>query len=509
MPRSVDLDLQRQLIRDDRQEDLAFGLWTPSIGNGRGSALLHTVLMPQDGDRHVHGNVSFQPHYFERVCREAMAGGCGIAFMHSHPFPGWQGMSDDDVRAEKKMAGATTALTGLPLLGLTIGDDGTWSARTWTLSADHSYDRRWCEVVRVVGDGLRVHFADSVLPPPLLREEFRRTVSIWGAEAHARLARLRVGIVGLGSVGALVAESLSRMGLRRFVLIDFDRVEHHNLDRLVIATSADVGRLKVEVAAERIKRVATAAEVDVRTIRFSVVESDGYRSALDCDVLFSCVDRPRPRHILNHLAFGHLIPVIDGGIQVRFRGGQFTGVDWQVQTAMPGSVCLECLGAYNAGDVSTEAAGKLDDPSYMAGLPADHRLRRNENVFPFAANVASLEILQLIAMVTRVAGISTFGVQRFRYVPGVLEQAVDRQCRPDCDRIGLVARGDDHFSLAGRDLSAEAARDRAVADRTRRQQGCSGGCGIERGSADANGNAHSAVSSHGTRATSVRPDGDN
>ena len=436
------------------------------MGDRRESALLHTSSLPRDGERHLHGNVSFEPRYFERVCREAMARRCGIAFMHSHPFPGWQGMSDDDIRAEKKMAGAAAALTGLPLVGLTIGSDGTWSARTWKLGPDRSYERHWCQAVRIVGDGLRVDFADFLLPPPLLREEFRRTVSVWGTHAHGKLARLRVGIVGLGSVGALVAESLARMGLRCFVLIDFDRVEHHNLDRLVIATSEDFGRLKVEVAAERIKQIATAADVDITAVPCSVVEPDGYRAALDCDVLFSCVDRPRPRHILDHLAYSHLIPVIDGGIQVRFRDSRFTGVDWQVQTVMPGNACLECLGAYNPGDVSTEAAGKLDDPSYMAGLPADHRLRRNENVFPFAANVASLEILQLVAMTTHIAGISTFGVQRFRYVPGVVEQVADRQCRPECDRMEFVASGDEHFSLAGKDLGAEAARSRAAGEET-------------------------------------------
>jgi molybdopterin/thiamine biosynthesis adenylyltransferase len=458
IPQQIDSALRAHLIREDGQEDLAFALWSPSGGTDRLTGLLHTVISPGAGDRTVHGNVSFEQQYFERVCRLALAEGVGIAFLHSHPYPGWQGMSWDDVVAEKRIAGPAGALTGVPLLGLTIGSDGTWSARFWEHDVARSYRRQWCSLVRVVGSQLRVAYADEVVPRPAFLDLLRRTVSVWGPEAHADLARLRIGIVGLGSVGSLVAETLARMGFTRFALIDFDSVEPHNLDRLVMATEADIGRLKVEVARDRIGSVATAEAVDVRAVPFSVVEEEGYRAALDCDVLFSCVDRPRARHILNHLAYGHLIPVIDGGISVRFKRRRFSGVDWQIQTVCPGRPCLECLGTYDQADVSTEVAGKLDDPSYLKGLPNDHRFKQNENVFPFSANVASLEVLHLVALVTGAAGITDFGIQRFRYIPGILEQLPTLRCHPWCDRAELAGQGDRHFSLIGRDLAAEQAR---------------------------------------------------
>lgn len=455
---AVDADLRSHLIRQDGQEDLAFALWTPSEGAMRLTALVHTLLLPEGGDRNVHGNASFQPQYFERACRAALRERCGVAFLHSHPFPGWQGMSADDVRAELKMCGAAAALTGLPLLGMTVGSDGTWSARIWEHVVGRTYDRRWCASVRIVAKRLRADFASVVLPTPRFRDAFRRSVNVWGKKAHANLARLRIGIVGLGSVGAVVAEALARMGLQRFVLIDFDRVKPHNLDRLLSATDRDIGRFKCEVAEDRMRAVATGTDLDVRPVPFSVVEEDGYRAALDCDVLFSCVDRPRPRAVLDHFAFAHMIPAIDGGIQVRFKRGRFSGVDWQLQTVGPGRACLECLGAYDPGDVSTEAAGKLDDPSYMQGLPSDHRLKRNENVFPFSANLASLEVLQLLALATGAAGVDDFGVQRFRYVPGILEQQTGATCRSGCDKAELTGQGDRYFTMIGEDPAAASSR---------------------------------------------------
>src|SRR5262249_17887233 len=123
------------------------------------------------------------------------------------------------------------------------------------------------------------------------------------------------------------------------------------------------------------------------------------------------------------------------------------GVDWQVQTVAPGRPCLECLGTYDPADVSTEAAGKLDDPSYLGGLAAGHRFKRNENVFPFSMNVASLEVLQLVGVVAGAAGISDFGVQRYRYVPGILGQVPASSCRPGCEIASALAISDTLFTL--------------------------------------------------------------
>jgi len=454
----VDATLRAHLIREDGDEDLTFALWTPSQGVTRLTALVHELVLPEEGDRQVHGNVSFNQQYFDRVCRLALAQGLGVAFLHSHPYPGWQDMSWDDVVAEQRLAGPAVALTELPLVGLTVGSDGAWSARFWEHKGGRSYEKHWCAAVRVVENRLRVTYANQILPRPAFRDLFRRTISVWGPDAHADLARLRIGIVGLGSVGALVAETIARMGLTRFALIDFDHVEPHNLDRLVTATENDIGRLKVEVATDRIRRVATAATVDVMTVPHSVVEESGYRAALDCDVIFCCVDRPRARHVLNHFAYGHLIPVIDGGIAVRFKNQRFSGVDWQVQTVGPGRPCLECLGTYDQADVSTEAAGGLDDPSYLKGLPQDHRFKRNENVFPFSANLSSLEMLQLVALATGAAGVDDFGVQRYRYNPGVLERLPAQHCKAYCDQSTLTGQGDRYFCLMGRDVAAESSR---------------------------------------------------
>src|SRR5207249_7806078 len=127
-----------------------------------------------------------------------------------------------------------------------------------------------------------------------------------------------------------------------------------NLDRLLGATAEDIGKLKVAVAGRQIQRSSTASRCLITEVPYSVAEDAGYAAALDCDVIFCCVDRPRARKILNHFAYAHLIPVIDGGIDVRFKNRSFSGVDWQLQTVAPTRPCLECVGAFTSDDASTD-----------------------------------------------------------------------------------------------------------------------------------------------------------
>lgn len=458
IPAATELPMLKYLIRDDREEDLLFALWFPSQGATRHTALIHSIVFPKQGDRQRHGNASFNPQYLERVCILAMKANAGVAFIHSHPVPGWQDMSPDDIVAEQKMAGAVFSLSDFPLLGMTVGTDGTWSARFWEHNAGKQFNRVWCHSVRSSGKQLRVSFNDSLMLKPEYRTEFKRTITVWGKQNHARLVRLKIGIIGLGSVGSFIAELLSREGFENISLIDFDIIKNHNLDRTLYATKEDIGKYKVSVIKEMIQKSSTAKSININCVLYSIAEKEGYLAALDCDVLLSCVDRPRARRILNHLAFAHLIPVIDGGIQVRFKEEKFAGVDWQLQTVTPSRPCLECLDVYNNADVSTEIEGKLDDPSYIKGLPVTHRFRRNENVIPFSANLASLEILQMIALVTGIGGVDDFGVQRYRYNPGIVERDIERTCKDACNHVSLTARGDKDFILYGQCKAAEQIR---------------------------------------------------
>ncbi len=140
---------------------------------------------------------------------------------------------------------------------MTLASDGSWSCRLWDRAGTPEHG----ESVRVVGTCFQVTWNDRLRPPPPVTDRQTRTVSAWGEIAQASLARLRVLVVGAGSVGLDVALRLAATGIVEVGVLDFDTLEIVNLDRMIGATFADVrlARGKAEVAARLMKLAATAA----------------------------------------------------------------------------------------------------------------------------------------------------------------------------------------------------------------------------------------------------------
>jgi molybdopterin/thiamine biosynthesis adenylyltransferase len=193
-------------------------------------------------------------------------------------------------------------------------------------------------------------------------ERWSRTIGALGADVWQRLTRLRVGLVGCGRLGSLLAHSLARTGVAEFVLVDPDRVERHNLGESAGWTQGDVGRPKAEALASRLQdgcpwvRVADAVDQSVTT--------EGARQPLRaCDVLVCCADAGSARLATGLLAALYHQPLLDVGSGVF--SGRDAGLDigGEVRLLVPGRGCLSCLGS-TADPASDHAL--LGDPDAEA-----------------------------------------------------------------------------------------------------------------------------------------------
>ena len=439
------------------QEDIALATWFPASGSNRYTAVIDEVIVPSEDERVLKGNVQMTRDFLRRGRQLALSKGAGMAVMHNHLRPGWQGMSPDDIVMESRSVSNPARATGLPAVGLTLGTDGMWSARFWTRRGS-SYERRWCSSVRIVSpEHLTVQTNPNLLDDDHAeypKKRFRRSVEAWGRSGQELLSQLRVGIVGLGSVGALAAETMGRMGVRRLVLIDMDRVEEHNLDRLLHAGRWDIGRYKVHLAADNLERSASGLLRDLLVLPLSLRDRGAFRSLADCDVVLACADKPIARDLANHLALCHLVPVIEAGVALRGRGGSLHKGHIVSQIVTPDSRCLRCSGQYTTDQVSLELEGLLEDPDYIRTMPEERRPSR-ANVFPASMDAAAQQATLFTRLVLGAAWWRPVYQQRHHLSTGSLRTTTET-CEPYCDvhnRMCQGSRGEPHWLLLDGDTS--------------------------------------------------------
>lgn len=117
---------------------------------------------------------------------------------------------------------------------------------------------------------------------------YDRTERLLGADAVAKLARAHVVVLGVGGVGSWAAEALARAGIGELTLVDFDRIAPSNLNRQVHALTSTIGRLKVEVMAERLAQINPALSIHTHAERLLPEALPDYLA--DGDFTIDCID---------------------------------------------------------------------------------------------------------------------------------------------------------------------------------------------------------------------------
>ena len=102
-----------------------------------------------------------------------------------------------------------------------------------------------------------------------------------------RLASARVILFGIGGVGSWCAESLVRSGVGHLTIVDGDVVSPSNVNRQLLATTATIGEVKVEVLKSRLLEINPLAEITALQERFNADTAaslglEGYDCIIDC-----------------------------------------------------------------------------------------------------------------------------------------------------------------------------------------------------------------------------------
>ena len=202
------------------------------------------------------------------------------------------------------------------------------------------------------------------------RFEYDRQSRLFGDTGQEILRSLRVGIVGLGGSGSILAELLGRLGVGEVVLADPDRADVTNLPRLIAARKMDAiidwlpkslsqkfARYKVEMAARNIRRANPSAKVTALNSNF--LAPDVAKHFVDCDSLFLAADTMGARLLFNAVVHQFGVPGVQVGAKVPVSpSGEVGDVFCIARKVTPGHGCLWCNGLINPSRLQDEAVSE-------------------------------------------------------------------------------------------------------------------------------------------------------
>jgi hypothetical protein len=423
-----DLEQLHELAASMRVESCAIGFVHRAGGSGGLRYTVQTIMHAPD-DAYLERTAvraSLTPEFMLAVANRARAMDAGVLLMHTHPgadpLEGFSGVDDEGEHA----------LAGYFKSRLRNHDH---FAAVVTRSRVHMRELGCGAAVAPLGVGPSLrHYAENQTDQADAR--YDRQVRAFGREGQVAVREASVAIIGLGGTGSIVAHQLAHLGVGKLLLIDHDTVDESNLNRLLGATPADVGRPKVDVACRAVKTINPQAACDA--LRGDVVDAAVAEQLAGVDFIFGCTDSMASRAVINQLAYQYLIPAIDMGVAINAASGKISSVTGRVQMLAPGLGCLVCGDGLDGQQVRWEmmsVAQRRADPYFSgASIP-------QPAVMPLNGTVTSAAVTMFLSALT-----SYPGEARLLHYDGIRGSVRPQILSPRrgcivCSTEGALARG--------------------------------------------------------------------
>ena len=386
--------IQNHLFPGDGLEAVAFALCGYLETETQDIFTLHSVyLYPYEkctvraGDR-----VEWSPAEIVDLFEECRVKNLRLLKIHSHPEY-WPFFSQVDDKSDIELSETLTGWTGrndsvasiimLPggnMIGRMINVEGQFLPLTSIL---------------VISDNISCHYDlanndwDNQHKPA--EEDVQlRTKQALGEGTAEVLSKLTIGVVGCSGTGSIVAELLARLGVMNIVLVDHDKIEHKNVNRILNSTikHAEQQLYKVDVLKQAIDSIGTG--VVVKPITQDLHSSEAYFAIAACDVVFGCMDTVDGRHLLNRIATFFCSAYFDIGIRLDADGkGGINEILGRVDYIQPGLSSLLSRGRFTLD--------QLKEADLARTNPEEH-IRQLKKGYIKSANVGSPAVISINMM---------------------------------------------------------------------------------------------------------------
>lgn len=388
--------IRAHLFPGDNLEAIAFGLCGSHITDEDILLTVCEVLtIPYEVCGREQVKITWPTELLAPLLDKAQSKGLSVIKFHSHPSD-FKKFSDSDNKSDAELScsvanwmndnslyGSVVLLPGGEIFGRTVADN-----KIEPLS-----------IITVVGDDISCHHHYS--DEENVNNAFEAHQQLFGAGTVAKLSKLKAGIIGCSGTGSIVLELLMRLGVGAFVLVDHDKIEDRNLNRIVNSKRKDIGRFKVEALTDAINSIDLRPQV--LPIASNLFDPNAVHAVAGCDVLFGCMDTAEGRHLLNRIATFYIIPLFDLGVHLAADGhGGINEASGVLHYLQPGGSSLLSRKAYTMARVRAENLFRTDPKSYKDQFNAGYIEGVDEKspaVASINATIASLAVNEFLARI--------------------------------------------------------------------------------------------------------------
>ena len=240
------------------------------------------------------------------------------------------------------------------------------------------------------------------------QERYDRQIMIrgFGEEGQEKLKQAKVIVAGSGGLGSPVSIYLAAAGVGTIRIVDHDKVELSNLNRQILHWDKDIGRKKVDSAAEKLSQLNQSVKIE--SVQGTISEDNVFSLVAGFDVIVDAMDNLPTRYLLNKAAIENNIPFVHGAVH---------GLEGRVTTIIPGkTACLKCI---------------------YRGLPSEEK-------FPvIGVTPAVIACIQATEVIKYLVGIGKLLINRLLVYDGLNMKFTEMTVRrnSNCEHCGHLAGG--------------------------------------------------------------------
>lgn len=395
--------LQGHLFPGDRLEAAAILVCSRVTNGGVKLLVKEVVTVPHAECERSSSRLTWPGDYIDKAIEIADQDDLSLVFIHSHPN-GYEDFSDLDDESDREIIPPVFASRRSLLAEATVHGSAimmpSGAIRARLYGGNGRTEPETVDLVAIYGSDVSFFWGDKPLTAsrPLA----------FSSEMTSELRRLSAAVIGVSGTGSIVAEQLLRMGIGQLILVDSDRIEPKNLNRILNSTPDHARNQDLKVEAFRSAASLISPDTNVIAVPRDIACRIAVEKVAQADLIFSCVDSEEGRHIADRIARAMLQPLFDVGVTIPVRkpGGltKIANISGRLDYVYPGSPTLLDRGVYSAAGLRGEELRKRDISAYEQQVQEGYMPGANEeapSVICVNMRGASAVVLEAIARIYR------------------------------------------------------------------------------------------------------------